>query len=63
MRRKRNGGVCAAALCGAMALVVAGLLAEGETVVEDIGCIATSYPDFVPACRRLAGDACIEVSG
>jgi 3-phosphoshikimate 1-carboxyvinyltransferase len=46
----------------AMALVIAGLLAEGETVVEDIECIATSFPDFVPACRRLAGDACIEVS-
>jgi 3-phosphoshikimate 1-carboxyvinyltransferase len=45
----------------AMALVVAGLVAEGETLVEDIDCIATSYPDFVPACRRLAGEACIQV--
>jgi 3-phosphoshikimate 1-carboxyvinyltransferase len=45
----------------AMALVVAGLAAEGETLVEDIDCIATSYPDFVPACRRLAGEACIQV--
>jgi 3-phosphoshikimate 1-carboxyvinyltransferase len=45
----------------AMALVVAGLLAEGETLVEDIDCIATSYPDFVPACRRLAGETCIQV--
>jgi 5-enolpyruvylshikimate-3-phosphate synthase len=44
-----------------MALVVAGLGAEGETLVEDVDCIATSYPDFVPACRRLAGDACIQV--
>jgi 3-phosphoshikimate 1-carboxyvinyltransferase len=46
----------------AMALVVAGLAAEGETLVEDVDCIATSYPDFVPACRRLAGEACIQVS-
>jgi 3-phosphoshikimate 1-carboxyvinyltransferase len=45
----------------AMALVVAGLVAEGETLVEDVDCIATSYPDFVPACRRLAGEACIQV--
>jgi len=45
----------------AMALVVAGLVAEGETLVEDIDCIATSYPDFVPACRRLAGETCIQV--
>ncbi len=45
----------------AMALIVAGLAAEGETVVEDVACIATSYPDFVPACRRLAGEGSIEV--
>ena len=45
----------------AMALVVAGLSADGPTVVEDIDCIATSYPDFVPMCRRLAGDGCLEV--
>lgn len=45
----------------AMALIVAGLAAEGETLVDDIECIATSYPDFVPACRRLAGDRCIEL--
>jgi 3-phosphoshikimate 1-carboxyvinyltransferase len=31
----------------AMALVIAGLLADGPTIVEGIGCIATSYPDFV----------------
>jgi 3-phosphoshikimate 1-carboxyvinyltransferase len=45
----------------AMALIVAGLGADGETVVENIDCIATSYPDFVPTCRKLAGDGCIEV--
>jgi 3-phosphoshikimate 1-carboxyvinyltransferase len=45
----------------AMALVVAGLLADGPTIVEGIDCIATSYPDFVAACRMLAGDDAVEV--
>ena len=45
----------------AMALVVAGLLGDGPTVVEDIDCIATSYPDFVPTCRALAGAEAVEV--
>ncbi len=45
----------------AMALVVAGLAAEGPTLVEGIDCIGTSYPDFVATCRRLAGEECIEV--
>ena len=39
----------------AMALVVAGLLADGETVVEDTGCIATSFPGFLSAVNDLAG--------
>jgi 3-phosphoshikimate 1-carboxyvinyltransferase len=45
----------------AMALIVAGLVADGPTRVEGIDCIATSYPDFVATCRRLAGEAAIEV--
>lgn len=45
----------------AMALVVAGLLADGETLVEGVDCIATSYPEFVATCRRLGGDACVEL--
>jgi 3-phosphoshikimate 1-carboxyvinyltransferase len=45
----------------AMALVVAGLLADAPTVVEGIDCIATSYPDFVPTCRALAGEDALEV--
>jgi 3-phosphoshikimate 1-carboxyvinyltransferase len=45
----------------AMALVVAGLLADGPTVVEGIGCIATSYPDFLGTCRALAGEGAVEV--
>ena len=47
----------------AMALVVAGLLADGPTVVEGIDCIATSYPDFVPTCRALCGEDAVEVVG
>jgi 3-phosphoshikimate 1-carboxyvinyltransferase len=45
----------------AMALVVAGLFADGPTVVEGIDCIATSYPDFVATCHALAGGDALEV--
>jgi 3-phosphoshikimate 1-carboxyvinyltransferase len=45
----------------AMALVVAGLMADGPTLVEGIDCIATSYPDFVATCQALAGDDAVEV--
>jgi 3-phosphoshikimate 1-carboxyvinyltransferase len=47
----------------AMALVVAGLLADGPSLVEGIDCIATSYPDFVATCRALAGEDAVEVVG
>ncbi len=30
----------------AMAFAIAGLFAEGETIVEDVDCVATSYPGF-----------------
>jgi 3-phosphoshikimate 1-carboxyvinyltransferase len=46
----------------AMALVIAGLLADGPTVVEGVDCIATSYPEFVETCRVLAGPDAIEVA-
>ena len=39
----------------AMSLVIAGLLADGETVVEDTDCIATSFPGFLNAVNHLAG--------
>ena len=45
----------------AMALVVAGLLADGPTVVEGIDCIATSYPEFIATCHALAGEDAVEV--
>ena len=46
----------------ATALVVAGMLAEGETVVEDTDCIATSFPGFLDAVNALADGPCAQVS-
>jgi len=39
----------------AMALAIAGLVAEGETVVEDTACVATSFPQFAATLNALAG--------
>jgi 3-phosphoshikimate 1-carboxyvinyltransferase len=44
----------------AMALVVAGLVAEGETIVEDTDCIGTSFPGFLETVNTLAGASCVE---
>jgi len=43
----------------AMALAVAGLVADGETVVEDTACVHTSFPTFVDTVNALAGGAAI----
>lgn len=43
----------------AMALTVAGLIAEGETIVEGAECIRDSFPGFVPSLRELG--ACLEL--
>jgi len=45
----------------AMALITAGLVAEGQTVVEGIECIQTSYPDFFEALRSLTGGPCVRL--
>jgi len=45
----------------AMALVVAGLVAEGETVIEDTACVGTSFPGFVETINALAGEAVVTV--
>lgn len=45
----------------AMALVIAGLAATGETVVEGAECIATSYPGFLATLQTLAGPGVVEV--
>ncbi|MGD2079466.1 MAG: 3-phosphoshikimate 1-carboxyvinyltransferase [Chloroflexota bacterium] len=39
-----------------MALAVAGLVAAGETTVEDAGCIADSFPGFVDVMKSLGAD-------
>jgi len=39
-----------------MALAIAGLIATGETVVENAGCIADSFPGFVEVMTRLGGE-------
>lgn len=45
----------------AMALAVAGLVAEGETVIEDVACVQTSFPTFVELVNTLAGGAAVTV--
>jgi 3-phosphoshikimate 1-carboxyvinyltransferase len=44
----------------AMLLAVAGLVAAGETMVEDTACIETSFPGFVERLRTLAPAAVAE---
>jgi 3-phosphoshikimate 1-carboxyvinyltransferase len=45
----------------AMALAVAALGAEGETIIEDVTCVATSFPGFAATINALAGTTAIEV--
>jgi 3-phosphoshikimate 1-carboxyvinyltransferase len=40
----------------AMALAVAGLAARGETIIEDVQCIETSFPGFVDLFRRMGAE-------
>lgn len=40
----------------AMALAVAGLVAEGETVIEDAACVEDSFPGFVETLHALGAD-------
>ncbi|HUF62036.1 MAG TPA: 3-phosphoshikimate 1-carboxyvinyltransferase [Verrucomicrobiales bacterium] len=40
----------------AMAFAVAGLFAEGETVIRDVACVATSYPGFAADLGAFWGD-------
>jgi len=37
----------------AMAFAIAGLFAEGETVIKGVECIETSYPGFIGEFERL----------
>ncbi len=45
----------------AMALAVAGLVADGETVVDDTACVATSFPQFAETLNALAGTQAVLV--
>lgn len=45
----------------AMALAVAGLVADGETVIEDTACVATSFPSFAATLNALAGSEAVTV--
>jgi len=47
----------------AMALAVAGLVADGETVIDDTACVATSFPTFVDTINALAGGDAVTVEG
>jgi 3-phosphoshikimate 1-carboxyvinyltransferase len=38
----------------AMALAIAGLVADGPTTIEDADCVAVSYPEFFAELRRIA---------
>jgi 3-phosphoshikimate 1-carboxyvinyltransferase len=37
----------------AMAFAIAGLFAEGETIIEDVACVDTSYPGFEADLKRF----------
>lgn len=37
----------------AMSFAIAGLFAEGETIIEDVECVATSYPTFEETLRLV----------
>jgi 3-phosphoshikimate 1-carboxyvinyltransferase len=45
----------------AMALAVAALVAEGETVIDDVECVQTSFPTFVDLVNALAGGPAVTV--
>ena len=37
----------------AMAFAIAGLFAEGETIIDDVECVGTSYPNFYETLERI----------
>ena len=46
----------------AMAFAVAGMFAEGETVIQDVDCVADSYPGFETTLSELANPKTIRTS-
>ena len=37
----------------AMSMIIAGLVSRGQTLIDDIGCIAKSFPDFLKVLKRV----------
>ena len=46
----------------AMAFAVAGMFAEGETVIQDVDCVATSYPGFEKMLNELTNPKSIRTT-
>src|SRR6478752_2753372 len=46
----------------AMAFAIAGLFAEGETVIQDVDCVATSYPGFEKALSEIGNPKSFRVT-
>lgn len=44
----------------AMAMTIAGLIAEGRTVIKDCECISISFPDFIDLLKRVCYGRCIQ---
>lgn len=44
----------------AMAGVIAGLIAEGTTIIENIDCVKKSYPEFIRDMRKLGAQISLE---
>jgi 3-phosphoshikimate 1-carboxyvinyltransferase len=44
----------------AMALAIAGLLAEGETVIGDAECVTISFPQFAQTLTALGVEVALE---
>lgn len=61
-RRPHGGAVVNS--CGdhriAMAAAVLALAADGDTVVDDVGCVDTSFPRFVELMRQLGAEIRVE---
>jgi len=45
----------------AMALTIAGLACQGETLIEDVDCVETSFPGFAQVLSKLSAQKFIEV--
>jgi 3-phosphoshikimate 1-carboxyvinyltransferase len=46
----------------AMSLAVAGLVADGETTVQGIASVSTSFPNFFPLLEKLSPGSVVEIS-